>query len=297
VWNDPPRHVGDWYRFVRALATAMRRHRNIRSYDRGVAAVKASNPEADVLLGGMVYPDIEWVRAVCTPGGPGRLVDVIPFHAYPETWTPPGVTLESYLGAAFASDFVGAADAACGPKRIWINETGFATVDGRSELDQARWWVRAVATFFAEPRIEHVGIYEIKDLKADRDAIEGAPNYHLGITYSDRRPKLGFQTLRRLVSLFEGHRITVDDGQLSITATPPGSQIFSHLIAREDGHHLLFVWTHVADAVIDVTWSGRPSRIVEYALDGAPASADLPKVRLASLTLAADQPRVFELVP
>jgi len=33
VWNDPPRHVSDWYRFVRALATAMRRHRNIRSYE------------------------------------------------------------------------------------------------------------------------------------------------------------------------------------------------------------------------------------------------------------------------
>src|SRR5918999_3386288 len=32
-WNDPPRDVEDWYRFVRALSSALRRHRNIVSYE------------------------------------------------------------------------------------------------------------------------------------------------------------------------------------------------------------------------------------------------------------------------
>jgi hypothetical protein len=32
-WNDPPRNLDDWYRFVRALASAMRRHRNLVSYE------------------------------------------------------------------------------------------------------------------------------------------------------------------------------------------------------------------------------------------------------------------------
>jgi hypothetical protein len=49
---------------------------------RGIAAVRAGNPEAEVLLGGMVFPDVNWLRAICGAGGPGRLVDIIPFHAY-----------------------------------------------------------------------------------------------------------------------------------------------------------------------------------------------------------------------
>jgi hypothetical protein len=33
AWNDPPRDLSDWERFVGRLATEMRRHRNIASYE------------------------------------------------------------------------------------------------------------------------------------------------------------------------------------------------------------------------------------------------------------------------
>src|SRR5215203_860187 len=33
AWNDPPRDVDAWYRFVRTLATEMRQHRNVVSYE------------------------------------------------------------------------------------------------------------------------------------------------------------------------------------------------------------------------------------------------------------------------
>jgi polysaccharide biosynthesis protein PslG len=122
------------------------------------------------------FPDGEWIEAVCAGGRSGRRVDVIPFHAYPETWTPENVTVENYLGAQFAAGFVSSTDAACGRKRLWINETGYATLPGRTEEDQARWWIRAAATFLAQPRIDHLGIYEIKDLRSNREAIGDAPN-------------------------------------------------------------------------------------------------------------------------
>ncbi len=70
---------------------------------------------------------------------------IVPFHAYPETWTPEGVRAENHLGPSFATGFVRTVDRSWGPKPIWINETGFATVEGRSERDQAESWSRAVA--------------------------------------------------------------------------------------------------------------------------------------------------------
>ena len=86
---------------------------------------------------------------------------------------------------------------------IWINETGFATVPGKSERDQASWWVRAIATFLAHPRVEHIGIYEIKDLSPGKPVIGDAPNYHLGLTRADRTKKLAFYTVDLLTDLLD----------------------------------------------------------------------------------------------
>lgn len=140
-WNDPPRDLADWERFVRRLATEMRRHRNIASYEiyneenvaqwwdgspsrynevlqRGATAIKAADRRAKVLLGGMVYPDETWIEHVCGEGHRGRAIDIVPFHAYPETWTPPEVDLERYLGSQFNDRFVRSVDMACGRKPI-----------------------------------------------------------------------------------------------------------------------------------------------------------------------------------
>jgi polysaccharide biosynthesis protein PslG len=321
AWNDPPRDVEDWYRFVRALASAMRRHRNIRSYEiyneenvaqwwdgpasayaqvlaRGLAGLRAGDPAAELLLGGMVFPDLAWLRAVCEPDGPGRLVDVIPFHAYPETWTPPNVSLETYLGERFGEWFVGPSDAACGAKRLWVNETGFATVPGRSEADQAGWWIRAIATFVAQPRIEHIGIYEIKDLAADRQAIGDAPNYHLGIATADRRPKIAFGTLRRLVSMIGSRAIAVRDADLSVAVSPPSANVFRHLFRRDDGRWLLFLWTPSAAASVDVAVPGGVSTLIEYGVDGSEsARRSVVARRSEAVRLSRGLPRMFELVP
>jgi hypothetical protein len=262
VWNNPPRRITDWARFVRQLATAMRRHRNIASYEIyneenvaqwwdgsvtaysevvkvGSEAVRAAAPGTQVLLGGMVFPDSDWVKQVCADGHNGARIDVVPFHAYPETWTPADVDLEHYLGAQFIEGFVRTVDENCGRKAIWINETGFADVAGKSEQDQADWWTRAIAVFAATPRVEHIGVYEIKDLEPTRAAIGDAPNYHLGITHTDRTKKLAFEAIRRMVRFFD-RPFTVEESRVG---TGDDEGLFAYTFRRTDGRRLVVTWT------------------------------------------------------
>jgi hypothetical protein len=86
-WNDPPKRIEDWYNFVYNLANAVRRHRNIRSFEiyneenvplwwdgtvaeynqvllRGAAAIRLANPGAEVLLRGLVFPDVAFLEEI-----------------------------------------------------------------------------------------------------------------------------------------------------------------------------------------------------------------------------------------
>jgi hypothetical protein len=246
----------------------------------------------------MVFPDVEWLEQVCRDAASRRQIDVIPFHAYPETWTPPDVTVEDYLGPMFASGFITAADQSCGPKRVWINETGYATTPGRRELDQARWWIRAVATFLAEPRVDHLGIYEIKDLPPDRAAIGDAPNYHLGITRTNRERKLAFGTLARLVSMLGRERITVADDQLSLSVSPAQAHVYAHLFVRSDGRRVLFLWTKDSEALLTVRLGAVASRATEFSIEGEMSGVvDVIDGRMDRIALRPGEPRYFEIAP
>lgn len=87
-WNDPPRSLDDWYRFMFRLAGELGRHRNVVSYEiyneenaslwwdgtleryaavleRAARAVRAANPRARVFAGGLVTPDADWAEASC----------------------------------------------------------------------------------------------------------------------------------------------------------------------------------------------------------------------------------------
>jgi len=251
VWNDPPASLDTWGAFVRALVSTLGHHRNVASLEiyneenvpqwwdgtasqyrqvleRAAREIRAANPRLQVILGGMVFPDTAWLDQIC--GEPAASVfDILPFHAYPETWTPADVDLERYLGPQFESGFVRAADDACGRRPIWINETGFATIDGVSEEAQAGWWARALATFASEPRIEHIGVYEIKDLAPDREAIGGTPNYHLGLERADGTRKLAFATVSMLAGMFNGGGFEVVPVRVERReGTSDRSEIFSH---------------------------------------------------------------------
>ena len=182
-----------------------------------------------------------WMGACEEGSGP---FDVLPFHAYPETWTPESVTVETYLGSDFKREFLDAADEQCGMKPVWINETGFATTPGKTERQQADWWVRAFATFLSARRVEHIGIYEIKDQRQDTPVIGDAPNYYLGLLRVDRSPKLAFHTVKMLIRLFGTDSITVADDELAVHVRQgaPG-KLYHHLFIRPDGKQLIFAWS------------------------------------------------------
>ncbi|HZT75201.1 MAG TPA: beta-galactosidase [Vicinamibacterales bacterium] len=319
AWNDPPRNLDDWGAFVKALATTLRTHGNIASYEiyneenaaqwwngtptqyadvlaRAADAIHEASPGTPVMLGGMVYPDAAWIHHVCGEAHDGNRFAILPFHAYPETWTPPDVDLEHYLGPHFEDGFVSEADRECGRKPIWINETGFATVGDKTERDQAEWWMRAIATFASTPRVEHIGVYEIKDLRADSPAIGGAANYHLGLMTASRKRKLAFQTVKDLAGFLGDEPIAIDD-RVRLVGGDHGD-LYAHALRRGDGRELVVVWTKHASRTVDIEMPARFRAAVEHDLDGgtSPISKFDGRV-LTQVKLDAGHPRAFELVP
>lgn len=293
-WNDPPAEIEAWYDFVYNLVTAMKRHPNLRSFEiyneqnvplwwdgtvaeynqllmRGAAAIRQANPGVEVLLGGLVFPDVEFIEEICATFDNAGSFDIVPFHAYPETWSPETVTVESYLDARYR-DFADTVDAECQGEAIWINEAGYATTPGKTERDQANWWARSVATFLAVPEVEHIGIYEIKDLKPERPIIGDAPNYYLGLTDSDRKKKLAFYTVDLLTDLLGVMTLTVADAELTVVATEgaPGA-LYHHLFVRPDGDQVLFVWDMSGSPTLSLGLVRPGASAIEYALDGAPS--------------------------
>jgi polysaccharide biosynthesis protein PslG len=317
AWNDPPRSAADWQAFAAAIAGALGEHRSIRSWEiyneenvplwwdgsaeayaevlrLGAAALRRSDPGAQVLLGGMVWPDLDWLETACAEGTP---FDVLPFHAYPETWTPDSVTVERYLGERFGEEFVAGADQACGRRPLWINETGFATVPGKTEAQQAAWWARAFATFIAAPRIEHLGIYELRDQRLDTPVIGDAPNYYLGLIRRDGTRKPAFETVKLLVRLFGQDSIAVDDSGLRAEVeSGVAGELHQHLFVRPDGRRLAFVWDRRGSPTVRLRLAHPARKAIRWELDG---SSSVWRVdtsgRPEAVVLAPDVVAIFEL--
>jgi hypothetical protein len=317
-WNDPPERAEEWERFVTAVASRLRSHPSVRSYEiyneenvplwwegsredyalilqSGAAAIRRADPDAQVLLGGLVWPDAEWLEASC--GKRQAPFDVLPFHAYPETWTPDSVTVENYLSPPYWTDFLERVDQECGRRPIWINEVGFATSPGKSERQQAEWWMRAFATFLAVPRVEHIGIYEIRDQVQGTPVIGDAPNYYLGLIRTDGTRKLAFETVKLLVRLFGTDSITVADGELRVRVTHgrPG-ELYHHLFIRPDRRQLVFIWSRGGDPTVELELRRAGSRVTAYQSDGSATTWEDTDGRvIRGVGLAGGGVRVFEI--
>lgn len=274
-WNNPPAMYRDWWNFVSHLAQALSDHPNVLSYEiyneenmslwwdgspeqyqetlkEAAWAIRAADPDAQILLGGLTHPDYDWLGGL-TQAGYAQYYDIVPFHAYPETWSDPDVVVENYLGSEYSRRFVPENHKGGEGKPIWINEMGYATTPGRTEEDQANWWARAVSTFLAEPEIEHIGVYEIKDLDPGVQAIGDDKNYYLGLTYKDRTRKLAFHTVDLLTDLLDTGTLTIADAevQLSVTSGSAG-ELYYHLFKRPDGAQVLFVWDKTGGPTVDI---------------------------------------------
>lgn len=322
-WNDPPKRIEDWRRFVSRTVKELNKYKNIVSYEvyneenvkqwwDGTAedynkvlkaaseAVRKGAPGTQVIMGGMVWPDSDWVTEACVTYGNATNFDVVPIHAYPETWTPKEVTVENYLDQArpgyFKDEFVPLVDKKCARQPIWLNEVGFATAPGKTELDQANWWARAFATFLADPRVEHLGIYQVRDRRPETEVIGESENYYLGLTRSDRKKKLAFYTVKRLVNLFNVGKLVVADGDLSVEVTGGRKgELYQHLFVRPDGRQVLMVWDKKENPTLRI--GTRPGTMaIEYALDGAAVPfASFDGRALSDVRLKAGMVRMFEI--
>jgi polysaccharide biosynthesis protein PslG len=318
AWNDPPASLTEWADFVRRLVTAMRRHPNVRSWEiynkenvrswwdgsakqyaaalaAGAHAVREADPRAELLFGGLAWPDAEWVEHAC---GAAK-VDIVPFHAYPETWTPDSVDVERYLDRGYRESFIPAVRQYCGDRPVWINEAGYATTEGRSERDQANWWARAFATFLADPHVQHLGIYAIKDLPPESPALGDSLRYHLGLTRRDRTPKLAFHTVDLLTDLLDVGRLTVADGELGVRITAGvAAALHHHLFVRPDGRQVLIVWDKLGTPALEITLTRRGTRVTEYTLDGRSVPfLQFDGRTLRRVRLARGHVRIFDIAP
>lgn len=287
-WNDPPAKLQDWYNFVYQVAHSLRDYQNVLSYEiyneeddsvwweggicryadtlkQAALAVRAANPNAQIILGGLVFPNFDWLLPLVDGGFP-QYYDILPFHAYPETWEDTAV--EEYLDAQYYDYFV-PENRMGGNKPVWINETGFATTPGKSEEQQANWFARATSTFLANRHVQELGFYEIKDLRPDNPAIGGEPNYHLGLTYVDRTKKLAFSTVKMIASLLNVGTITAADRDARVTVIAgQAKELYNHLFKRPDGSQVLFVYDKVGNPTVQVALTTPGKIAYKYALDG-----------------------------
>ena len=314
AWNQPPRDLAAWGTFVRAIAAEAGHHRNVPSLEiyneQNVAqwwegtrqeyaatlrrAAAVTRDPLQIIAGGLVFPDLDWLEEVCGAGA-AESFDVLAIHAYPETWTPEGTTVENYFGEGFRESFLPGADRACGAKRIWVNETGYATTPGRSERDQAAWWARAIAVFAAEPRVEQIGVYEIRDLAPDKPAIGDAPNYHLGLVTTGGRRKLAFATVGLLTDLLGTSRLRATPEAFAIERPASAGELHSRAFTRADGARVLVVWNRTAaDRILVRAVQGTP--LTEYCLDGRACGKHSGDGSI-ELALEAGVPRIFFQAP
>jgi hypothetical protein len=290
-WNNPPADYQAWYEFVYALVYELREFSNVLSYEiyneenspqwwdgsvdeyketlrYGALAIRAANPKAQVLLGGFVFPDTDWLHSIVKDGY-ARYYDITAFHAYPETWTTSDVVVENYLDRAYREVFVRDNRTIGEAEPIWINEMGFSTTPDKTELQQANWWARAVSTFLADPHIEHIGVYEIKDLPLGKDVIGDEKNHYLGIVRADRIKKLAFYTVDMLTDLLDVGMITTADNDVTLTISSgqPG-ELYRHLFKRPDGSQVLFIYDKTASPTVRATLRSRGRKAFRYDLDG-----------------------------
>ena len=80
-----------------------------------------------------------------------------------------------------------------------------------------------IAARLADPEIEYLGLYEIKDLSPTQEAIGDHANYHLGITRADRTKKLAFYTVDLLTDLLDTGALTPADEAATVAVTEGAS--------------------------------------------------------------------------
>lgn len=291
IWNEPDNR-DYWRGSVAQYADLL---------EAGARAVRAADPAAKVVFGGVAgHP--QFAAEVMARPQLASLVDVINAHGYFETWNPdPIESLPRYVQA-----FAPALDH--GARSLWLAEVGYSNhrqgaqvsgdVQARFDFEhtlpfQAVALLRTLALALSRPEVSLFAWYEMKDPRPGAPMIGDDNNRHLGVAFSDWRPKPALSALALAERLF-GPGFRRLDEALRVRREP-GSRAEVHAFLTRDRHAVVVAWIptvgsssadaveHLSVALAGVTSTGPAAG---WDAEGHPRPARLDDIQLRGGDLA-----------
>lgn len=304
-WRSPPEDLQDWYDFVYTVADRYKGRithwelwnegdnrdfwtgswiDQLRLIKKGAEAVKAADPEATTILGGLTNLSPSHIDTIFS-SGLSDYIDVINIHFYNETWNR-APTEQIYETTRFVADVIRRNDAS---EELWIAEIGYSDYveeDGqvsgwyqanfpyeKTRQYQAVTFFRALSRIYATQDVSTVLWYEVKNLRLDSVAIGDVNNYHLGALDHDYFPKHLWFAIATAKKLFAAPFKAIDD-EITINAGESGIRPFVHAFQRENGDVVLLAWNRGSDSGnIKVTIPGIFTSALRYSVTGEKTSS------------------------
>lgn len=241
LWNEPDI---EWYWMGEPAQYA-------RLLKAGSEAVRAADPEATVVMGGIAH-DTEWFRWLLRDHQVARYVDVFNMHNYYETWADkPLEDIGPYINEV--AEIVARYGEG---KPVWMAEVGYSTYRNGPRVSdsymayydyehtpayQAVDMVRRVTAALSTGKLSVLAWYEIKDLPPASETIgDQQNNSTLGIARNDHTPKPAAQAITFLNKLY-GEPMRSIDAEVRVLRTV-GSDAVVHAFEQEDGDVIVVGW-------------------------------------------------------
>lgn len=224
----------------------------------GAKAVKRSDPEAKVVLGGVAY-DENFVATLFRDHGLSPYIDVVNMHNYYETWSgQPVENIDDHIRKM--SEVI---QMYGDHQPIWVAEVGYSTFRQDLEVSseytayydyghtpeyQAVDLFKRLALIVSTNKVSAIAWYEIKDLPYAEEVIgDEYNNRHLGVAYEDYSPKPAQNSLMFFNQLFSKPYKSITD---QVYCTKPADSD-SHVLVfqQEDGTVIVVAWlqTHIPE--------------------------------------------------
>jgi polysaccharide biosynthesis protein PslG len=200
IWNEPG-HPRFW-------STGRNPAAYTRLLQAAYPAIKAADPSATVLVGGLSSYDYRFLDEIYASGGQGAF-DAVALHPYTDCGISPTVTWYDSAGALFGFAFTGYREvrkrmlARGDDKPLWLTEFGWTTTtetcqggawtSGVSETAQADYLTMAMKTLESDPYVQVALWYNLRQEDGDRDHVEG----RWGLLRSDFTPKPAYAAFKQ----------------------------------------------------------------------------------------------------
>jgi polysaccharide biosynthesis protein PslG len=248
LWNEPDNR--DYWRGTPKQFATM--------FSSGAAAARRADPDALVVLGGLAHDaDSRFTRALFERHGIGRLVDVINFHSYFETWDnrPAEHLLKRING--YKTLAARSRSKSSPPPDLWLAEFGYSSAarpDGKVSE-----WVKATQPFehtrdfqavallrhhvlaLATEQLAITAWFRIWDLPPAEDVIGDDNNRHFGVIDVQGNRKPAFHAMRLWNQLFDQpvRRIPIRiEGEAA-------RQVQAFAFEKKDGSRVIAAWLRV----------------------------------------------------